>query len=404
MTGRLPSPCKDDLEQRFFSQQSILLLFISSMEDNNNNNKNKNKSGETCQKDLGKTVTSTRHQFDKHNRESTILMTDFMEEEPRESQEVNSSSSMKTWWNRFEILMALAMLVSVLFLSLDDREVVQNDFNAVTDDDSNGKEGFWSGSSATRMLAVEPGSELNGVEVVWVENGEAFDENNTHIPRFPGQSYRRKKLNPHKTPKPSKEECLQGCEMSKKAKYLDEDFFDKMDLTDASALLQRFTKARQEWIDNKLKLDYGEYYQKIFFRADKSMGKIIFKEMPDLEPTVEGYKGNGKFASPEKAPTPGTGWKRMARKFRMKFLQVQLGILQERMGNYPCKDRCQQGLRPGTYTKFVWSHGGMSSAAGHGNLHYESYTAVMEAAVFPIFKAVGIDFTARNYAYGGSQR
>jgi hypothetical protein len=46
--------------------------------------------------------------------------------------------------------------------------------------------------------------------------------------------------------------------------------------------------------------------------------------------------------------------------------------------------------------------GGHSAAAGHGNMYLESYTAVMERALKPIFAAVGLDFVGRNYAMGGT--
>jgi hypothetical protein len=42
-----------------------------------------------------------------------------------------------------------------------------------------------------------------------------------------------------------------------------------------------------------------------------------------------------------------------------------------------------------------------NKAAGHGNLHNETYTAFMEVAAQPIFESVGIEFEGRNYAMGG---
>ena len=50
----------------------------------------------------------------------------------------------------------------------------------------------------------------------------------------------------------------------------------------------------------------------------------------------------------------------------------------------------------------IWATGGHSSAAGHGNLFNQSYTAVMEQTVAPIFHSVGIDFEGRNHAMGGT--
>ena len=50
----------------------------------------------------------------------------------------------------------------------------------------------------------------------------------------------------------------------------------------------------------------------------------------------------------------------------------------------------------------IWATGGHSSAAGHGNLFNQSYTAVMEQTVAPVFHSVGIDFEGRNHAMGGT--
>ena len=54
-----------------------------------------------------------------------------------------------------------------------------------------------------------------------------------------------------------------------------------------------------------------------------------------------------------------------------------------------------------SYSNFVWATGGASTAAGHGNLLNETYTAFLERAVKDVFAAVGIGFEARNYAIGG---
>jgi hypothetical protein len=51
---------------------------------------------------------------------------------------------------------------------------------------------------------------------------------------------------------------------------------------------------------------------------------------------------------------------------------------------------------------FVWATGGHSSSAGHGNLHNESYTAVLERAVSGVFQSAGIRFEGRNRAMGGT--
>ena len=52
---------------------------------------------------------------------------------------------------------------------------------------------------------------------------------------------------------------------------------------------------------------------------------------------------------------------------------------------------------------FVWATGGHPSTAGHGNFYDESYTAVLERTVRPVFRAIGIHFEGRNYAMGGTE-
>jgi hypothetical protein len=54
-------------------------------------------------------------------------------------------------------------------------------------------------------------------------------------------------------------------------------------------------------------------------------------------------------------------------------------------------------LDPSKNVDFVWATAGDSSAAGHGNMFNQSYTAVLERAVQPAFQAIGLNFVARNY-------
>jgi hypothetical protein len=54
-------------------------------------------------------------------------------------------------------------------------------------------------------------------------------------------------------------------------------------------------------------------------------------------------------------------------------------------------------LRPSQNVKFVWSTGGDSVAAGHGNMFNQSYTAMLEDTVSDAFAALGLEFVARNY-------
>jgi hypothetical protein len=54
-------------------------------------------------------------------------------------------------------------------------------------------------------------------------------------------------------------------------------------------------------------------------------------------------------------------------------------------------------LDPSKEVRFIWATAGDSSAAGHGNMFNQSYTAVLERSVQPAFQALGINFVGRNY-------
>lgn len=53
-------------------------------------------------------------------------------------------------------------------------------------------------------------------------------------------------------------------------------------------------------------------------------------------------------------------------------------------------------------SSFTWVTSGHSSAAGHGNLFNQTYTAVLEQTMQKVFQLVNIDFKAKNYAMGGT--
>mmetsp|Transcript_11553 Transcript_11553/g.27627 ORF Transcript_11553/g.27627 Transcript_11553/m.27627 type:complete len:746 (+) Transcript_11553:71-2308(+) len=54
------------------------------------------------------------------------------------------------------------------------------------------------------------------------------------------------------------------------------------------------------------------------------------------------------------------------------------------------------------FERYVWSTGGHSAAAAHGNMFNESYTSYMESDLVDVFASVGIEFEGRNYAMGGT--
>jgi hypothetical protein len=175
-----------------------------------------------------------------------------------------------------------------------------------------------------------------------------------------------------------------------------------VDFLSNDELLQSVLKSRVTTV-NDLKLKYGaEYFPKIF---ESSQGKLrqTFVAAADGGPSL----------------------KRFQRKLQMKILQVQASIYQENaelMKSYNCNDEASQGgggitsrrrrrlettaiLPPIApyFSRFVWAKGGHSGAAGHGNLHNESYTANMERTAKGAFDSIGIEFEGRNYGMGSMQ-
>ena len=121
------------------------------------------------------------------------------------------------------------------------------------------------------------------------------------------------------------------------------------------------------------------------------------------------------FVSPGKN---GVSLKRFQRKLQMKVLQVQASISVQNtklIKGCDCNGKMIGSRRlPSSQqtdsvpverflSSFVWATAGHSAAAGHGNLHNESYTAFLESVAKPVFNAIGIDFQGRNYAMGGTK-
>lgn len=188
-----------------------------------------------------------------------------------------------------------------------------------------------------------------------------------------------------------KGECTELCSarLDQRRDYHGGDFLSNADL------LMLVKKSRDRVVD-ELKSKYGgaERFSSIF---ESSPGKL-----------------REAFVSPDQN---GVSLQRFQRKLQMKILQVQASISRENTELFKGCD-CNEGLI-GTrrqllsskqidsipvkrfLSRFVWSTAGHSAAAGHGNLHNESYTAFLEHVAKPIFDAVGIKFEGRNYAMGG---
>jgi hypothetical protein len=132
------------------------------------------------------------------------------------------------------------------------------------------------------------------------------------------------------------------------------------ELSNIDTVKLRFQQARQAYIA-QLRRDYGEEaYERIFFENGVSMGRVAYV-------------------------SEGPSQARMVKRCIKKVLMV-----------------LQQASLSREAIPFVWATGGHSAAAGHGNIFAESYTAVMERHVQPILANIGIAFTGRNHAMGGT--
>lgn len=157
---------------------------------------------------------------------------------------------------------------------------------------------------------------------------------------------------------------------------------DLLNIQDVKLLVKQ---ARDKLVA-RLRVDYGnENFENIFLvDGDTSRGRQAF-----LSANIE----------------EGLSTKRFKRKLKLKILKMQAAVQAERES---LKEDSRRRLLEGNdepadhYQRFVWSTGGHSAAAGHGNLFNESYTAFMNQAVTDIFGAIGIDFEGRNMAMGGT--
>ena len=156
------------------------------------------------------------------------------------------------------------------------------------------------------------------------------------------------------------------------------------DLLNMTQIQQLVNQARDRLVE-RLKVDYGqENFENIFLVSGKSRGRQAFLSANHEE---------------------GISTKRFQRKLKMKILGMQVAVQAEREALMDSSSRNlaeEAAGAPNHYQRFVWSTGGHSAAAGHGNIFNESYTAVMEDAVGDIFGSIGIDFEARNHAMGGT--
>lgn len=187
-------------------------------------------------------------------------------------------------------------------------------------------------------------------------------------------------------------QCDSVCEIRRTARL---EHFGGRDILNRKDLQKQLQDASNRLIAN-LKLDYGDYFDKMFVNEED--GSFI--------PLV---------------PYGNQSLPLLKRKLMIKVLrtQQQLQSVESNVNGCDCTgdhddndsaQRRQRSLQTSvdaaliedTFSQYVWATGGHSAAAGHGNLYNESYTAFMERDLKDIFESIGIDFIGRNYAMGGT--
>ncbi|KAL7493458.1 hypothetical protein ACHAWT_006660 [Skeletonema menzelii] len=123
--------------------------------------------------------------------------------------------------------------------------------------------------------------------------------------------------------------------------------------------------------------EYGTYYNQIFSDMNTKAFSFPAVVKGKIKQSIQRQKKqNHLFLSSIRS------MKRLTRRIMIKHLEAAM-----RKENSP----------PPVFT---WMTAGDSSAAGHGNLYSQSYTAVLQRTVQAHFKAVGIQFEAKNYGMG----
>lgn len=144
--------------------------------------------------------------------------------------------------------------------------------------------------------------------------------------------------------------------------------------------LVRMAQDAKERVMEKIREDYGNYTEPIFVGPGKSFSPMSQQSEDQLK-----------------------------RKLMIKVLEMQVNVQREKdheRTTCNCGDANTSTSAPGRrpyYAKYVWATGGHSSAAGHGNLYNESYTAHLTRDASIVFDAIGIEFEGRNYAMGNTQ-
>jgi len=123
--------------------------------------------------------------------------------------------------------------------------------------------------------------------------------------------------------------------------------------------------------------EYGTYYNEIFSDVNNKAYSFPGEVKGRIQQSIQRQKKqNHLFLSSIRS------MKRLTRRILIKHLEA---VLRENNSPPPV---------------FTWITAGDSSAAGHGNLYSQSYTAVLQETVEVSFGALGIHFEAKNYGMG----
>ena len=198
-------------------------------------------------------------------------------------------------------------------------------------------------------------------------------------------------------------DCAPRCQAQIKAAN---EKFGVKDVMDVSELKETVKKSRDAMTEKLRTEYYGEYTDKLFFMDGNKESSRGF----------EAFQPTNEFFTPGE---PGPSPKRFQRKLMLKVLDMQANLLENGVKGCDCSGggsdnsdgrRRLRHTEAGSrnldetnnhlYSKFVWTTAGHSSAAGHGNLCNQSYTAYMGRAASPVFASIGIELEARNGAMG----
>ena len=140
---------------------------------------------------------------------------------------------------------------------------------------------------------------------------------------------------------------------------------EEKDFLSPDELLGRLTKERMK-VKKKLMEEYGNSFGWIF-------DPVVFTSRLFLQNEVSKL--------------------RLTRRVMIKLIEAQM-----QRSSVQNENDDQQNFKMPTFT---WVTAGDSSAAGHGNLFSQSYTAVLEDTVKDAFEVLNIKFQGKNYGMGG---